>query len=147
MNSKLNFDADTLACALALTGKATPTRAELTTALGLLNTPNRGGLKTMPPAGPVPTVNELLATGRLVPTIDGHGLRVPPLPLAEQDARLAETVPERILKLNTPSLPAAHEIKSELVPVRQGCPTEWTAVLRPRCRCQRPSERLWLLRP
>ena len=73
------FGADTLACALALTGKATPTRAELTAALGLLNTPNRGGLEGAPPAGCVPTVNELLAAGWLVPTIDGRGLRVPPL--------------------------------------------------------------------
>ena len=150
LNSNLNFDADTLACALALTGKATPTRAELTAALGELY-----------PAGNGPAVPDLLAAGWLEATIDGRGLRVPPLSLAEQDARLAEAVPELVLKLNTsspaplteqdarlagyestnalvskgvpesdtPSLPAAHEIKSDLVPVRQGCPTEWTALL------------------
>jgi hypothetical protein len=122
LNPNLDYDADTLACALALTGKATPTRAELTAALGLLNTPNCGGLKTMPPAGPMPTVNELLAAGWLVPTIDGRGLRVPPLSLAEQDARLAAyesktaLVPEGVSELYTPSLPAAYELKTEFVP-------------------------------
>ena len=162
LNSNLNFDADTLACALALTGKPTPTAAALATALGELY-----------PAGNGPAVPDLLAAGWLVPTVDGRGLRVPPLPLTEQNAWLAEVlpgmvvklttippVPELVLKLNatqpvslaeqdarlvthesknalvpeevtepgTPSLPADHEIKSELVPVRQGCPTEWTAL-------------------
>ena len=88
MNPNLDSEADTLACALVLTGKATPTRAELTAALGELY-----------PAGNGPTVADLLAAGWLVPTIDGRGLRVPPLPLAEQDARLA-----------------AHESKTALVP-------------------------------
>ena len=96
LNSILNFDADTLACALVLTGKATPTRAELTAALGALY-----------PAGNGPAVPDLLAADWLVPTIDGRGLRVPPLSLAEQDARLA-----------------AYELKTEFVP--EGCPTEWT---------------------
>ena len=126
MNPNLDSDADTLACALALTGKATPTGAELTAALGELY-----------PAGNGPAVPDLLAAGWLVPTIDGRGLRVPPLSLAEQDARLAEAVPELVLKLNTtPAAPlaeqdarlAAHESKNALVPVRQGCPTEWTAL-------------------
>ena len=71
------FGADTLACALALTGKPTPTADELTAALG-----------EMYPAGTGPTVPDLLAAGWLVPTIDGRGLRQPPLTLAEQDARL-----------------------------------------------------------
>ena len=88
MNPTLDFDADTLACALVLTGKTTPTRAELTAALGELY-----------PAGNGPTVADLLAADWLVPTVDGRGLRVPPLPLAEQDAQLA-----------------AHEIKTEFVP-------------------------------
>ena len=88
MNPILDSEADTLACALALTGKATPTGAELTAALGELY-----------PAGNGPAVPDLLAAGWLVPTVDGRGLRVPPLSLAEQDARLA-----------------AHESKSELVP-------------------------------
>ena len=100
MNPKLDFDADTLACALALTGKPTPTAAALATALTELY-----------PAGNGPAVPDLLAAGWLVPTIDGRGLRVPPLSLAEQNARLA-----------------AHEIKGELVPLRQGCPTERTAL-------------------
>lgn len=119
LNSLLNFDADTLACALALTDKATPTRAELTAALGALY-----------PAGNGPAVPDLLAADWLVPTIDGRGLRVPPLSLAEQDARLAAyeskagLVPEGVSELYTPSLPAAYELKTEFVP--EGCPTEWT---------------------
>ena len=102
MNPNLDSDADTLACAIALTGKATPTRAELTAALGELY-----------PAGNGPAVPDLLAAGWLVPTIDGHGLRVPPLSLAEQDARLAAhesktaLVPEGVSELYTPSLPAS----------------------------------------
>ena len=96
LNPNLDCDANTLACALALTGKATPTRAELTAALGELH-----------PAGNGPAVPDLLAAGWLVPTIDGRGLRVPPLSLAEQDARLAEALPEGVLKLNTPSLLAS----------------------------------------
>ena len=71
------FGADTLACALTLTGKPTPTADELTAALG-----------EMYPTGTGPTVPDLLAAGWLVPTIDGRGLRQPPLTLAEQDARL-----------------------------------------------------------
>ena len=111
LNSILNFDADTLACALGLTGKATPTPAALATALGALY-----------PAGNGPAVPDLLAAGWLVPTIDGRGLRVPPLPLAEQDARLAAyeskagLVPEGVSELYTPSLPAAYELKTEFVP-------------------------------
>ena len=77
MDSPRPFDADTLACVLVLTGTATPTRAALTAALPELY-PAHG-----------PDVNELLAAGWLVPTIDGRGLRVPPLSLAEQDAQLA----------------------------------------------------------
>ena len=102
LNPNLDSDADTLACALALTGKATPTRAELTAAL-----------RELYPAGNGPAVPDLLAAGWLVPTIDGRGLRVPPLSLAEQDARLAAheskpaLVPEGVSKLYTPSLPAS----------------------------------------
>ncbi|WP_052732784.1 BT4734/BF3469 family protein [Hymenobacter terrenus] len=72
------FDADTLTCALVLTGKATPTPAAL-----------RAALVELYPAGNGPTVADVLAGGWLVPTIDGRGLRLPPLSLAEQDARLA----------------------------------------------------------
>ena len=50
LNSMLNFDADTLACALVLTGKATPTAAALATALTELY-----------PAGNGPAVPDLLA--------------------------------------------------------------------------------------
>ena len=123
MNLILDLCADTLACALALTGKPTPTAAALATAIGELY-----------PAGNGPVVPDLLAAGWLGPTVDGRGLRVPPLSLAEQDARLAAhesknaLVPKGVTEPDTPSLPAAHEIKSELVPVRQGCPTEWTAL-------------------
>ena len=84
------FGADTLACALTLTGKPTPTADELTAALG-----------EMYPGGTGPTVPNLLVAGWLVPTIDGRGLRQPPLTLAKQDARLAEAVPELVVKLNT----------------------------------------------
>lgn len=84
------FRADTLACALTLTGKPTPTADELTAALG-----------KMYPGGTGPTVPDLLAANWLVPTIDRRGLRQPPLTLDEQDARLAEAVPELVLKLNT----------------------------------------------
>lgn len=72
------FGADALACALTLTGKATPTAAELATALA-----------EMYPGGTGPTVPDLLAAGWLVPTIDGRGLRQPPLTPAEVDTRLA----------------------------------------------------------
>ena len=102
MNPILDFDADTLACALALTGKPTPTAAALATAIGELY-----------PAGNGPAVPDLLAAGWLVPTIDGRGLRQPPLTLAEQEARLAaheiksELVPEGVTQLGTPSLPTS----------------------------------------
>lgn len=72
------FGADTLACAITLTGTATPTAAALATALA-----------KMYPGGTGPTVPDLLAAGWLVPTIDGRGLRYPPMSLAEQDARMA----------------------------------------------------------
>ena len=94
------FGADTLACALALTG--TPTANELAAALG-----------EMYPNGTGPTVPDLLAAGWLVPTIDGRGLRQPPLTLAEQDARLAAhesktaLVPEGVTEPDTPSLPVS----------------------------------------
>ena len=102
MNPILDFDADTLACALALTGKPTPTAAALATALTELY-----------PKGNGPAVPDLLAAGWLVPTIDGRGLRQTPLTLAERDARLAaheiksELVPEGVTQLGTPSLPTS----------------------------------------
>ena len=74
------FGVDTLACALALTGQLAPTAAALATALAEL----------YPGGGP--TVPDLLAAGWLVPTVDGRGLRQPPLTPAELDARL--TPPE-----------------------------------------------------
>ncbi|MGY2134732.1 BT4734/BF3469 family protein [Hymenobacter sp. HD11105] len=73
-----SFGADTLACALTLTGKATPTAVELAMALA-----------KMYPAGTAPTVPDLLAAGWLVPTVDGRSLRQPPLTSAKIDARLA----------------------------------------------------------
>lgn len=72
------FGADALACALTLTGKATPTAAELARALA-----------DMYPGGTGPTVPDLLAAGWLAPTVDGRGLRQPPLTPAQVDARLA----------------------------------------------------------
>lgn len=72
------FGTDALACALTITDKATPTAAELATALA-----------EMYPGGTGPTVPDLLAAGWLVPTIDGRGLRQPPLTPAEVTARLA----------------------------------------------------------
>ena len=74
------FGADTLACALALTGQAAPTAAALAMALAEL----------YPSGGP--TVPDLLAADWLVPTVDGRGLRQPPLAPAELHARL--TAPE-----------------------------------------------------
>ena len=88
------FGADTLACALTLTGKPTPTADELTAALG-----------EMYPTGTGPTVPDLLAADWLIPTIDGRGLRQPPLTLVEQDARLTEqstTAPTAIVALAGP---------------------------------------------
>ena len=76
------------------------------------------------PHGGRHTVADLLAAGLLEPTPDRHRLREPPLPLAEQDARLAAyesktaLMPELVLKLNTTPLPAAHESKAGLVPER-----------------------------
>ena len=104
MNPKLDFDAGTLACALILTGTATPTAAALATALGELY-----------PAGTGPAVPDLLAAGWLVPTVDGRGLRVPPLSLAEQDARLA-----------------AHESKTALVLERISEPDTTSILTSPR---------------
>ena len=92
------FGADTLACALTLSGRATPTAAELTMALAELY-----------PGGTGPTVADLLAAEWLVPTIDGRGLRQPPLTPAEVDARLAaaeESEPDTIRYPNAPA-PAA----------------------------------------
>ena len=103
-NPTLDFDADTLACALALAGKPTPTAAALATALGELY-----------PAGTGPAVPDLLAAGWLVPTVDGRGLRVPPLSLAEQDDRLA-----------------AHESKTALVLERISEPDTTSILTSPR---------------
>jgi hypothetical protein len=72
------FGADALACVLTRTGKRTPTATELATALAATY-----------PGGTGPTVPDLLAAGWLVPTIDGRGLRQPPLAPAEVTARLA----------------------------------------------------------
>lgn len=73
------FGADTLACALTLTGTVTPTPAELTAALAEMYPGNTG-----------PTVPDLLAAGWLALAIsDRNRLRQPPLPPAEVDARLA----------------------------------------------------------
>ncbi|WP_375438182.1 BT4734/BF3469 family protein [uncultured Hymenobacter sp.] len=74
------FGADTLACSLTLTGKATPAPAELAAALAELY-----------PGGTGPTVPDLLAAGWLVSTVDGRGLRQPPLTPAQVTARLAAT--------------------------------------------------------
>ena len=89
------FGADTLACALTLTGKPTPTADELAATL-----------REMYPGGTGPAVPNLLAAGWLVPTIDGRGLRQPPLTLAEQDARLATSESKSALvpELDTTSL-------------------------------------------
>lgn len=95
-----SFDAELLACALAITGKTTPTPNELCAAL----------VELYPKGGP--TVTDVLATGWLVPTIDGHRLRQTPLTLVEQDARLAAhesktaLVSEGVTEPDTPSLPA-----------------------------------------
>lgn len=63
------FCAEMLVCALTLTGKLTPSSAELAAAL-----------EEMYPGNAGPTVADVLAGGWLVPTIDGHGLRLPPPP-------------------------------------------------------------------
>ncbi|QJX46627.1 hypothetical protein HMJ29_06615 [Hymenobacter taeanensis] len=94
------FGFDTLACALTLTGKATPTPDALSAALA-----------EMYPAGTGPTVPDLLAAGWLVPTIDGRGLRQPPLTPAEQDARLA--MAEAPDKTGHPNAPAPSESRHE----------------------------------
>ncbi|WP_426062038.1 BT4734/BF3469 family protein [Hymenobacter sp. B1770] len=96
------FGADTLACALALTGKATPTAVALATALA-----------EMYPAGTGPAVSDLLAAGWLVPTVDGRGLRQLPLTLAEQDERLAAV--EELNTTGQPNAPAQAEAVPELV--------------------------------
>jgi hypothetical protein len=72
------FGADTLACALTLTGSPYPTPAQLDAAL----------LGMYPVGGP--TAASLVAAGWLLPTIDKKGLRYPPLTHAEVDARLAD---------------------------------------------------------
>ena len=72
------FGADTLACALALTGTACPTAAQLDAAL----------LELYPVGGP--TAAGLTTAGWLVSTVDKKGLRRPPLTPAEADARLAD---------------------------------------------------------
>ena len=74
------FDALLLDCALAASGKATPTEAELA-----------AGLKEVYPKGG-PTVADLLAAGWLEPTIDKKGLRVPPMSLQEQQHCLEEAL-------------------------------------------------------
>ena len=71
------FNAEMLACALVLTGKATPTPDALSTAL-----------RELYPGGG-PGVAGVLAGGWLVPTIDGKRLRLPPPSPAELDQRLA----------------------------------------------------------
>ena len=79
INECPTFDADALACALALAGN-TPTPDELTAALA-----------EMYPAGNAPTVTRLLAAELLVPAIsDRRRLRLPPVPCAELDRRLAK---------------------------------------------------------
>ena len=105
------FGADTLACALALTGKATPTAAALATALA-----------EMYPGGTGPTVPDLLAAGWLVPTIDGRGLRQPPLTLAEQDERLAAAEkPDKPRHPNAPA-PAESRRKADVEPEESEAP-------------------------
>lgn len=64
--------ADALACALTLTGKSTPTLAELTTAL-----------EQMYPAGDGPTARDVVASGQLIFSTDGQLLRMPPHRAAE----------------------------------------------------------------
>lgn len=87
------FGADALACAFTLTGKITPTAAELANVLA-----------EMYPGGTGPTVPDLLADGWLVPTIDGRGLRYPPLTPAEVDARLAASnKPDKARYSTTPA--------------------------------------------
>lgn len=87
------FDADALACALVLTGKATPTAAELTATLAEMYPNNTG-----------PTVADLLAAGWLVPAIsDRNCLRLPPLTPAEVDAQLAAAeAPDETSPLDVP---------------------------------------------
>ena len=61
------FGADSLECAIALSGSAYPTAIQLDAAL----------LEMYPSGGP--TAASLVAAGWLVPTIDNKGLRKPPL--------------------------------------------------------------------
>lgn len=77
LSSAQPFGADELTCALTLTGKSTPTPDELATALTEMYPDNDG-----------PTVADLLTAGLLELTIDGRGLRYPPLTPSEIDARL-----------------------------------------------------------
>ena len=101
------FGADTLACALTLTGKATPTAAALAMALGELY-----------PAGTGPTVPDLLATGWLVHTIDGRGLRQPPITPVEVAARLdAAEVPDKNRHFNAPALADSREFAGNSKPL------------------------------
>ena len=94
------FGADTLACALVLTGRATPTVAELAAALAQLY-----------PAANGPTVADVLASGWLVPTLDGRGLREPPLSSADIAARLAAAdTPDKTGQPNAPALPESRQI-------------------------------------
>ena len=76
MDNPTALTPDVLTAALALTGKATPTPAQLTAALCELY-----------PTGNGPTVADVLAAGLLVPTIDKQGLRLPPPSPAELWAR------------------------------------------------------------
>ena len=88
------FGADTLACALTLTGTTTPTSAELTVVLNQMYPGNTG-----------PTVTALLAAGRLVPAVsDPSRLRQPPLTSAEVDARLTPAEePDKTRCVETPA--------------------------------------------
>lgn len=79
------FGATQLDCALAVSGKANPTRAELAAALAVLY-----------PAGNGPTVAEVVAAGWLEPCIsDKKRLREPPLDVEAVWARLEE-VPKEV---------------------------------------------------
>ena len=72
------FGPDDLACALAATGRATPTPLELA-----------GVLAELYPAGTGPTVAALLAGGWLVRTVDKQRLRLPPVTPADMQRRYA----------------------------------------------------------
>ena len=76
MDNQLTFGAEALASILVLTGKATPTPAELTTAIAELYGDGAG-----------PSIPDLLAGGWLVPSVDKQRLRLPPIAPAEMQRR------------------------------------------------------------